>query len=119
MRKRCVNHIADTLMWYLIYLFPLVFVLCGSVLNTDAMTFFNSFLTWFEIAMTNNPIYTPLSEIFGATGLMPLFVGNWSFMLYYGTYFVSCMILHLAVDVIVFIPRLAHKYMSVLTREEE
>lgn len=82
-----------------------------------------TFLHWFKVGtldiasifalggfelFANNIIFTSLSSIFGASGVVPLFAGNGVLM--YFSYFVTCMIIHLAVDVLLFIVRLAMKW---------
>lgn len=118
MRKRTINHLSDSIMWYLIYLFPLLVILMGVFYNNTPMTFYNEFLSWFNLS-TGNFVYDALEDLFGTGGILPLFTGNWSFFISYATYFISVMLLHLAVDFLVFIPRLAHKYMNCLTNTEE
>jgi len=112
MRKRTITHFFDTLMWYLLYLLPvLVFLfallamplpdLCSYVSNSPISAIKDTF------------IFEALDSVFGANGLLPLFSGSANvFLLYYATYFISVMLLHLFVDFLVFIPRLAHKWMS-------
>lgn len=65
--------------------------------------------------LSSGLIYSCLDELFGSAGILPLFsVGDNGVMLYM-TYFVSCMLLHLAVDFLLFIPRIAHKFMDKFT----
>lgn len=118
MRKKSIDHVADSVMWYLIYLFPLILLLFMVVFASDPNAVLTNFVSWFEVNFSNNVIYDALNGLFGSGGTLPLFVGNWSFILYYFVYFVACLLGHLAIDVLVFIPRLAHKYMDIFTRCE-
>ena len=63
----------------------------------------------FEL-FADNVVFTSLNSIFGASGIMPLFAGNGILM--YLSYFIICMIVHVAVDVLLFIVRLAHNWMD-------
>ena len=65
----------------------------------------------------DNVIFTTLAGIFTLGGVLPL-LANGS-VLYYFTYFVFVMLIHLAVDFLVFIPRLCHKWMGDLTNDEK
>lgn len=115
MRKRNVDFCLDKLMWTLIYVAPLLLVLFSAfitplqdVLTTvDNSSFVSDFVT--------TGVYTALNDIFGADGILPLFTGTTGVaIMSYMTYFVNVLIIHLAVDFLVFIPRLAHKWLDKL-----
>ena len=121
MRKRTINHLADTIFWYLLYFLPVIAYLLYMLVEPGAGTtavlsieeFFNSIGLGF---VSDNVVLTALSSIFGADGVLPLFSTNTPFLIL--TWFVAVYIAHLAVDFILFIPRLAHKFMNSFTREE-
>jgi len=100
-------------MWLFIYVFPLIFLLLLAINNPvlDAGNFFVS--NGFNI-LTNGIIYNSLNDLFGVGGILPLFSADNSLALLYSTWFVSVFIVHLCVDFILFIPRLAHKYLNCL-----
>lgn len=114
MRKRNIKYTTDTIFWYIIYLLP-VLILLLSLLTTplaDVVTIVEN-STFAELG--NTFIFQTLDDIFGINGVLPLFTGTTNvFVLYYMTYFVSVMLLHLLVDFILFIPRLAHKFLGKL-----
>lgn len=64
---------------------------------------------------TDNIVYKTLDGIFGANGVLPFVISQSA--LIYMTYFVFVELIHLAVDFLVFIPRLCHKWMGDLTNE--
>ena len=93
----------------MIYMLPLIFALIHwlKIGTLDIASIF--VLGGFEL-FTDNIVFTSLSSIFGATGVIPLFSGNG--LLMYLSYFIICMIIHLAVDVLLFIIRLAHNWLE-------
>lgn len=107
MRKRNVNHIADTIIWTLIYIAPLLmaFLVC----TTDGTTFNTAIVEVFRLFTidANNPILLALIDIFGAPGILPTFANN-SIVVQYLTYFIMSNIIHIFVDVILLLPRLCH-----------
>ena len=109
MRKRTIKCLFDNIMWYLIYLLPLIFALIhwSKIGTLDIAGVFA--LGGFEL-FADNIVFTSLNSIFGATGVIPLFSG--SGLLMYLSYFIICMLVHLAVDVLLFIVRLAHNWME-------
>lgn len=130
MRKRTVSHVADTIFWYGLYFLPiltyLVYVFAvgqnPSVIVPDdgsgAYVFnFDSFISSFVPITIDNVVFNALYNIFGDVGIVPLFDGNPIFIFF--TYYVSVYLLHLAVDFILFIPKIAHKWLKNFTRGDE
>lgn len=115
MRKRSILNLADTLFWYLIYLLPVLMYLLNCI-NHD-VTAFESFMTTtlgFVFA-ADNVIYTALVALLGVDGILPLFTSAAPIMMV--AWFASMVLLHLMVDFILFIPRLAHKWLGKFTQE--
>lgn len=111
MRKKTIINVADNFMWYLIYLLPLVALLI--LLAKNGATDFSIADTFTSLGLdifVNNPVLTNLSSIFGENGILPFFVSN--DILIYMSYFICVFIIHLFVDFLLFIPRLAHKWMN-------
>lgn len=109
MRKRTIKYLFDNIFWYLIYMLPLIFSIIywakfGTLDIGNIFTF-----AGFDL-FANNIVFTSLNSIFGATGIIPLFNGTGILMLL--SYFIICWIVHLAVDVLLFIVRLAHNWME-------
>lgn len=119
MRKRTINHLSDTVLWYFVYLFPLLVILVMSI-GSHSMINLNDFFTGngYNI-FSNGIIYDALASLFGSDGILPLFAEGGAGLLYYAAWFISCMLIHLAVDFILFIPRLAHKFMDKFTNCED
>lgn len=120
MRKRTVNHIADTIFWYLLYFFPVVaylFFIMAEPSSGTAVISLTSFFNSLGISFfTDNPILTVLVDLFGSSGVLPLFTDVSA--LYFFAWFASVMLVHLAVDFILFIPRLAHKWLNAFTTRD-
>lgn len=106
MRKKSISHFFDIFMWYAIYMLPLIiFVICYCVGHFTTLA--DCFVLGGLDIFADNFIFSALNDLFGVAGVMPLFAGV--DILHYATYFISIFLLHLAVDVLLFIPRFAHK----------
>lgn len=124
MRKRNIVFIADTIFWYLIYFLPVIlygiYMIHGAESGTliDFRTFVESSL-FMSVSTTDNVIYTALYSLFGSSGIIPMFASNNSYILVVVAYFATMVIIHLAVDFLLFIPRLCHKWLDSFTKGVE
>ena len=120
MRKRTINYLADTIFWYLLYFFPVIaylFFILAEPSSGTAIISLSSFFQSLGISFfTDNIILTVLTDLFGSSGVLPLFADNTA--LYFFAWFACVMLVHLAIDFILFIPRLAHKWLNVFTTRE-
>lgn len=112
----------DSLFWWLVKLLPLVLFVCavyGFYRNggTALWREFSSFMAGFTFLDSTNPIYTALYGVFGADGVFPIFSSG-NALLQYLSYIVVIDILHIMVDVLVFIPRLAHKWIGKAVQDD-
>lgn len=114
-KKISVKDLFDEIFWYSVYLLPIISYLVYAFFNQDnavnMLDYFNS-----NFALSPNIIQSTLQDIFGSDGIMPLFT-NGGFIFAFLSYFICCMIIHLAVDVLLFIPRLCHHYMSAFEKK--
>lgn len=122
MRKRTIANLVDSFFWLLVAILPIVLYLitCLSYKlqsSTDTLTAFLPFMKNLGL-MDSGIIYKSLSDLFGTGGILPLFSADNNAILVFLSYFVSVEIVHLAVDFLLFIPRLAHKYMNTFTQNE-
>lgn len=119
MRKRNISYLADTLIWTLIYLLPILlfaFSFFAYKLTTAVDFDFAVFIQNNFHILDTNVIYVSLVDLFGSAGQLPLFdTSSVNSILLYFTYFIICNIAHLAVDFLLFIPRLAHKFLGDIT----
>lgn len=135
MRKRTVKNLFDNIMWYTIYLLPILVGLISAISLCGG----DWYAVWMEVDgdSTTAPgvaffiqgaqrvceefqfdiAYTPLVDCFDRIGdvFIPF---NASFLVLYFGYFISVYIAHLFVDFVLFIPRLCHKWMNAFTNAE-
>lgn len=117
MRRKNISFLLDGVMWYLLYLLPLIMLVVLTVVLKQAVTFNSVFnLVGLDIA-TNSVVYTTLVSILSVGGVLPLFSSL--DILVYCTYFIHVLILHLLVDFVLFIPRLSHKFMNKFVRVDD
>ena len=120
MRKKTFVMILDRVIWAFIALLPvLAFLLVplGYSINGSGtsltLPLFADVLGQFVIN-DSNFVYTCLDDMFGANGVIAFFELNSPILLYF-SYFIIVEIMHLFVDFILFIPKLAHKWLDKLT----
>ena len=81
------------------------------VVSQDSQLGFDYFMNDIGFGFaTDNIVVNGLEEIFGANGVMPVFLTNTPIIIF--AWFICVFIIHLAVDFLLFIPRLAHKWMN-------
>lgn len=134
MRKRTISKVADTVFWYALYFLPVILTLIQSFRIFDGMTFDNWEYIMNNSALTDypfirllgdnlsalgfepysNPICEALMSIFTFEGgIFPSFTQEalYGIVGFFG-WFISVYMCHLMVDFILFIPRLAHKWLK-------
>jgi len=67
--------------------------------------------------LNDSVIYTTLNSVVGAGGILPLFSSP--DILIFFTYYICVYILHLLVDIVIFIPKIAHKWLNTFTQGDE
>ena len=109
MRKKTINCLFDNVLWYLVYLLPLISF--GILLIGNSATTLSSAMSSVGLGiLTDNIVFTSLNGIFGSGGVLPLFIST-DILLYF-SYFVCCWLCHIVVDVLLFLVRWAHSLMS-------
>lgn len=124
-KKKVLLTLIDKVFWLLIMLIPVLAYLImpigysigGGSETVTALPTFAQALTQFGIN-DSNIIYGALNDLFGSTGILPLFASDSALLLYF-TYLVIIELVHLFIDFLVFIPRIAHKFMDVMTNTED
>lgn len=116
MRKRTISHLSDTIFWYIIYLLPVFAYLLAVYRDGSAAVSFSAFFDKFGIPFLSDVVNSALTSIFGADGILPLYGATVVIPVF--SWYISTMIIHLAVDFLLFIPRLAHKFMNKFTCED-
>lgn len=110
MKSKCktdlVGHICDNVYWYVLYLLPVIlFVVYWILGNTGSISDVMS-LAKLDI-VSDNYIYTGLVNMFGSTGIMPIFADN--SLLMYGSYFITIFFVHLVADILLWPFRAMHR----------
>lgn len=112
-RKNNVVDVLDSLFWYIIYLLPIVtFLVCGR--GDNALTIIEYFNEFFSLS-GSNIILSTFQDIFGSDGFFSI-LDDSSYVFSIVSYFVTCFLIHLAVDVLLFIPRLCHYWMEAFNK---
>lgn len=110
MRSKTFGKILDHLMWFLIYMLPLIayVVLCSQ--DGIGMIDFESFMSDF-FGPVGNPIFDVFMQ-FADGGAFN--IASYLGIIYYAVYMVLVTLLHVAFDIVVFIPRLFHDFLDKL-----
>lgn len=116
MRKRTVNHVAETIFWNIIYFIPVIAYLI--LLYKGGISTFGSVFDTIGLNIAqNSTAFSSLASLFGTDGILPLFAN--SDLLIFFSYYINVFIAHIFVDFILFIPKLAKKWMNKFTQGEE
>lgn len=110
MRKRNVSYLIDKLFWTFICVLPFLIWLIVIARTGQLSSLIDVMTDSHLIPLMNNSIYTTLSDVFGASGVVPL-VQNADILLYF-SYFICITLIHLLVDFLLFIPRIAMNWLD-------
>lgn len=114
----------DRIFWFIISLLPVLswlFYLFGYVhFSTNSSTGVVYFFNWLQsnfliVDFASNPFYSVLSQIFSSGGVFPLLDAN---VLSLFVWFLTVEVIHVCFDVMAFIPRLAHKWISKAVQDD-
>ena len=114
----------DKIFWFVVSFFPLfswlVYLFSFSGYAASPLTFY----AWLEQnfgfmnQIQNSVIYSTLYQIFSITSVSSLFPVLSTSLMAFFTYLITVEIIHVIYDVIVFIPRLAHKWISKAVQDD-
>lgn len=103
----------DFVLWSFLTLLPVIswlFYLFQSGQGLETVAFVDWITTYFAFSAAKNPIFSALDGIFNfSTGLFPVLQPAW---ILFFTWFCTVEIVHICVDVLLFIIRLAHKWIG-------
>lgn len=108
----------DKIFWFIIALFPLfswlIYLFSFSSYTTSPLTFYAWIEQYFGFMgqVHKSAIYSTLYQIFSITSVDSLFPALSTSFIAFFTYLITIEIVHVVCDVIIFIPRLAHKWIS-------
>lgn len=114
----------DKIFWFVISFFPLfswlVYLFSFSSYTASPFTFYAWLDQNFEFMgqIQNSAIYSTLYQIFSITSVTSLFPVLSTSLIAFFTYLITVEIVHVIYDVIVFIPRLAHKWISKAVQDD-
>lgn len=105
-----ISSFLDNVFWYVLYSLPFICYLINCIHCTELLSL-SQFISKMGIDLSsNNIIFNCLNNIFGSSGVLPLFIST--DILIVLSYFVSVYLIHLAIDFLLFIPRLSHKWLN-------
>lgn len=119
MRKRNLKFVFDKILWLALYLLPFLIVLYNTRVNGLLdYSMFDVFQSGVGFDMTHGLIVDMINTMFGVDGYIPLIEGT-NCLPYYIQWLCTIGLVQVVYDVIMFIPKLAHKYMHIMTQDEE
>lgn len=104
MTKKKLFTLIRSVFWYLILLLPLIAYVATCLCDQPNVAF-DEFMSNFAIINSNNPVTTMVNELFGSSGSFPIFSSG---MACYFAYFVAVELLHVVIDLVLFVPTLLH-----------
>lgn len=109
MRKKSCENLFDIVFWYVIYLLPLFVIILGCI-NGSVISIDSAFDLLNIGLIRDNIVTTTLIDLFGPSGVLPFF-NHYGFITFI-SYFVIANILHLVVDILLFIVRWSHSLLE-------
>lgn len=114
MSKRTFHYIKE-LAWLLLALLPLfVYLAIARASGQSLENFMTVMSEKLNFINTENVIYTSIKSVFGDGGTLPIMNDG---LIMYATYFCIIELVHLIVDVLLFIPRLAQSWIEGFERK--
>lgn len=116
MTKKNMLKMVDKIFWLTIAIFPLIVYAIHCIHFGDILSL-ETVLNNLGFGMsTTNIIYTTLNTIFGVGGGMLELTSSTGILLY-GTYFITIMLLHFIIDMLLVIVRWGHHLLDKATKE--
>lgn len=136
MRKRTIKFGLDNIFWYIIYLLPIIVLVVQQIgvfknfslsdyIQIEAEFAYSDFIFGRSLSVVMDSFgfngISFLSSLFVFLDTSGIISGHFlsSSIFMYLDYFILVNLLHLFVDFILFIPRLAHKWMNTFTQQED
>lgn len=115
MTKRTFHYITEC-GWLLLALLPLFLymIVCANFTASTFPSFVEFMSTNLAFLYSDNVIYEAIYGVFGSNGSLPILGDS---LVLYLTYYVVVELAHLLLDVLLFIPRLAHGWMSAFSKK--
>lgn len=124
--KNRFSYKLDKVFWFIVELLPLItyMIFCvvqiGTRKDTSWISFYDFLGDYLGLFFAEgNPFMSVLDAIFGSgSSIFPIFRQTAGGVLFYFVYVVNVEVVHICFDVIVFIPRLAHKWISKAVQDD-
>lgn len=121
MRKQNIGFLFDKILWYILYMLPLIIYLIYTIqglagYHTTELPNDNTSIYWYTISdcvelvadgINTGFIFNTIRSIIGLGGAIPF--DHIDGLVAYFAYFVTIHMVHLLIDVLLFIPRWCHK----------
>ena len=111
----------DKLFWFFVSLAPLIFYALYLVSNAEQSEYFSFYVflsNYLGLFFSSNSLFSSMYlSIFGPSGFFPLFSAQSGWLVFF-SYLATVEIVHLLFDVAIFIPRLAHKWISKAVQDD-
>lgn len=105
----------DKIFWFFISLAPLVFYalyLVSHFKQSEYFSFYVFLSNYLGLFFSSNSVFSSMfSSIFGSSGIFPIFSAQSGWLVFF-SYLATVEIVHVLFDVMIFIPRLAHRWIS-------
>lgn len=116
----------DKIFWWIVGLFPLItyMIFCvvqiGTRKDTSWISFYDFLGNYLGLFFAEgNPFMSVLDSVFGSTSsIFPIFRQGAGGVLFYFVYVINIEVFHVLFDILVFIPRLAHKWISKAVQDD-
>lgn len=102
------------ILWYLILALPILAYLFAMLSGIN--TTFSDVCSQFALPVNDSIVGSTLVDIFGANGILPLVTAN--FMAYFN-YFVGVELIHIAIDILLFLPKFCQRAFERLDKEHD
>lgn len=111
----------DKLFWFFISLAPLLFYAFYLVSNSNQSEYFSFYVflsNYLGLFFSSNNVFSSMFlTIFGSSGIFPVFSAQSGWLVFF-SYLATIEVVHVLFDVMIFIPRLAHKWISKAVQDD-
>lgn len=111
----------DKLFWFFVSFAPLIFYalyLVSHFKQTEYFSFYVFLSNYLGLFFSSNSVFSSLfSTIFGPSGIFPVFSAQSGWLVFF-SYLATIEVVHVLFDVMIFIPRLAHKWISKAVQDD-
>lgn len=119
MRKKTIKYGIDKILWLFLMLLPLLlFAIQAHHFGIESMTILDVFQSSLGFDLTDGIIVDAVNAFIGPNGYVPL-IDSINIIPYYIQWLCIVVIVQLVYDFLMFIPKIAHKYMHKFTQDEE